>query len=542
MSEDSTQLSVAELLARNGQGAPASGGGRRRRSGRGIAVNDLTGDLPQVRAGGGSAHAAPDHDEPAAHDPDGGFGYAAPSDYAAEPDHSPLSGPIAFYNPLAPSSQSISDAPSFDYQPPDYGAQNYGQPYPAEAPEPERNGWAPPGGPDLGRGDPFASPNGVQPTTGGRRARRELAESLAGRDDSDDSFAPPESAAPAPGGRRRRPEAEDESTEVRPFGGAFPADPSALATTAWSPNGPAPDPMAPPRRDRAPEPPARGEPAMPPRRNGADGPPPQGLPAWSARRRPGPDFPPQQDFPPPDRNGAPPDRNGAEPGVTVAWSLASRDQQLLSGPTLAGDMLRDEAERDGRRGPGRPSNRADRRDNRPVADLLAVDVHGATEIYPTVRPDEDDDLDYDEDDLLEFDDEDDEDDYEDERPSRRARSRPARSSALGARSKALLSGGDRPQWLSFGGGSDATGKRQWLVLGGQVVGAAVAGMLLFKGFEKMWDVLPFVALALAVVVILGLVALVRVLRRTDDLYSTVIAVVVGIFVTLGPLAFLLSTN
>jgi hypothetical protein len=67
-------------------------------------------------------------------------------------------------------------------------------------------------------------------------------------------------------------------------------------------------------------------------------------------------------------------------------------------------------------------------------------------------------------------------------------------------------------------------------------------MLLFKGFEKMWDVLPFVALALAVVVILGLVALVRVLRRTDDMYSTVIAVVVGIFVTLGPLAFLLSTN
>ena len=229
--------------------------------------------------------------------------------------------------------------------------------------------------------------------------------------------------------------------------------------------------------------------------------------------------------------------------------MASRDQQLLSGGTLAGDMLRDEAERDGRRGPGRshPADRADRRDNRPVADLLAVDAHGLTEIYPMVDPDEDDDLDYD-DDLLEFEDEDDDLDYEDEdedeRPSRFSsrRAGSARGSSLSARSKALLNGGDRPQWLSLGGGSEATGRRQWLVLAGQVVGAAVAGMLLFKGFEKMWDVLPFVALALAVVVILGLVALVRVLRRTDDLYSTVIAVVVGIFVTLGPLAFLLSTN
>lgn len=84
--------------------------------------------------------------------------------------------------------------------------------------------------------------------------------------------------------------------------------------------------------------------------------------------------------------------------------------------------------------------------------------------------------------------------------------------------------------------------RQWLMIAGQSVGAAVAGMLLFKGFERMWEMLPWVALTLAMIVILGLVALVRVLRRTDDIFSTVIAVVVGVFVTLGPLAFLLSTN
>ncbi|WP_216902903.1 hypothetical protein [Nocardia alni] len=115
MSDDSTQLSVAELLARNGQGAPSSngGGGRRRRSGRGITVNDLTGDMPLVREGG-SAHAAPDAEEPAApqaHDPlpqaydppaapaaDPSAGYSSGLDYSphSAPGYSP-SGPCLLY-------------------------------------------------------------------------------------------------------------------------------------------------------------------------------------------------------------------------------------------------------------------------------------------------------------------------------------------------------------------------------------------------------------------------------------------------------------
>ena len=47
---------------------------------------------------------------------------------------------------------------------------------------------------------------------------------------------------------------------------------------------------------------------------------------------------------------------------------------------------------------------------------------------------------------------------------------------------------------------------------------------------------------LAFFVIVGLVAVVRVLRRTDDIVSILLAVVVGGFVTLGPLAFMLSTT
>ena len=106
MSDDSKQLSVAELLARNGQqgSAPASsGGGRRRRSGRGISVAELTGDLPALGNGGHSSHARPDSgvpDEPAyetpsydspAPDP---VSYSSPSSTHDAPSYSPMSGPI----------------------------------------------------------------------------------------------------------------------------------------------------------------------------------------------------------------------------------------------------------------------------------------------------------------------------------------------------------------------------------------------------------------------------------------------------------------
>ncbi|WP_315773036.1 Yip1 family protein [Rhodococcoides kroppenstedtii] len=83
--------------------------------------------------------------------------------------------------------------------------------------------------------------------------------------------------------------------------------------------------------------------------------------------------------------------------------------------------------------------------------------------------------------------------------------------------------------------------RQWLSLVGQGAVAIVLGALLFKGFERLWEMLPWVALVLAFFVIVGLVAVVRVLRRTDDIVSILLAVVVGVFVTLGPLAFMLST-
>lgn len=76
---------------------------------------------------------------------------------------------------------------------------------------------------------------------------------------------------------------------------------------------------------------------------------------------------------------------------------------------------------------------------------------------------------------------------------------------------------------------------QWLVLVAQVLASAVAGAALFIGFQLLWRDLPWVAMALAIVVVVGLVAMVRVLRRSNDMVSIALAVIVGLGVTCGPL-------
>ena len=522
MSEDSNQLSVAELLARNGGGVPSSGGGRRRRGGRGIAVTDLTGDIPEVRAG--SSHAAPDT-EP---EPMPEFQLSAPG-YENE---SPASGPISYYDPLAgeqPSTPSWQQPNSYRpaaFEPPaDPGYQpapgyaGYGaapDPYGVNA---ESTPFAAPESPPAPFGsDPASAPSG-------RRARRELREALAEREAVD--FAPEPPGDTGRPGRRHRPEPDERHTMVvPPFAGAPQADPVA---EPWAPRTPEPNPE--PREFGAPEFPPGGRGGAP-GWNGAEA--PRGLPAWSARRRAPAPAPAPRDFEQPEYpepgfaqpDFAQPDFGGPEfdppadrhPGDrhddrAAGWSLAGRDAQLLSGQTVAGDLLRDANARGGE--PGRT-----RGPRRGVIDLLDP-AEAATEYYEPVETDEDIDDEFD-DELL---------DDEDEQPSRWKRATAFRMPALPSVSSLSL----RAE------GGDAN-RRQWLILGGQAVGAAVAGMLLFKGFEQIWDTMPFVALILAMVVILGLVALVRVLRRTDDILSTVIAVVVGIFVTLGPLAFLLSTN
>ena len=75
----------------------------------------------------------------------------------------------------------------------------------------------------------------------------------------------------------------------------------------------------------------------------------------------------------------------------------------------------------------------------------------------------------------------------------------------------------------------------------QSVLAVAFGAGLFLGFDQLWRWNTIVALALSVLVILGLVVAVRIVRKTEDIASTLIAVAVGAMVTLGPLALLQST-
>ncbi|MFR9753795.1 hypothetical protein ACL02S_22540 [Nocardia sp. 004] len=449
MSEDSKQLSVAELLARNGrQGGAATSGGRRRRNGRGISVAELTGDLPIVRENGHSAHAAPDSEaeEPA---------YPAPA-----PD------------PSAPEPVSITPEPSSyggaELPPPSGGRRRRAEPavvdaevVDQEAAEARR----------LHEIEPLGQGGISGPATVGSGT------------DSDEGRADPGAGGPERepplrlseyigirGGRAARRRAAEAAAEE-----------SGPSTAAWTPatgDDDAPDPETPLGREsgvatdieqRAP---GRSS-----RRNGTGG---DGLPAWSARRNQ--NWEPSRDMA---------QVSGGIP--TAALSLASQDQQLVSGQTVAGDLLRDGVERAERAG----GSGGERDGRSSPADITEAD--GATDVHEPIEAD----------------------DEQRPGPARAVSSRRSRATKKSA---------------------DDANRRQWLILGGQSVGAAIAGMLLFKGFERMWEVLPLGALALATIVILGLVALVRILRRTDDILSIVIAVVVGTFVTLGPLAFLLSTS
>ena len=85
------------------------------------------------------------------------------------------------------------------------------------------------------------------------------------------------------------------------------------------------------------------------------------------------------------------------------------------------------------------------------------------------------------------------------------------------------------------------GFRHMLAAVFQSVLAVAFGAGLFLAFDQLWRWNTIVALVLSVLVILGLVVAVRVVRKTEDIGSTLIAVAVGALITLGPLALLQST-
>lgn len=76
----------------------------------------------------------------------------------------------------------------------------------------------------------------------------------------------------------------------------------------------------------------------------------------------------------------------------------------------------------------------------------------------------------------------------------------------------------------------------------QSILAVAFGAGLFVAFDELWRWNSIVALVLSVLVILGLVVGVRVVRKTEDIASTLIAVAVGALITLGPLALSLQAG
>ncbi|GDY29480.1 hypothetical protein [Gandjariella thermophila] len=81
--------------------------------------------------------------------------------------------------------------------------------------------------------------------------------------------------------------------------------------------------------------------------------------------------------------------------------------------------------------------------------------------------------------------------------------------------------------------------KEWLVMVGQLAAGVVGGAVLWLVFEWLWRTLPAAALGVAVAVTVGLVLIVRRIRRADDLQTTVLAVLVGLVVTVSPAALLL---
>jgi hypothetical protein len=83
---------------------------------------------------------------------------------------------------------------------------------------------------------------------------------------------------------------------------------------------------------------------------------------------------------------------------------------------------------------------------------------------------------------------------------------------------------------------------EWAVMVSQIGIGVVGGAALWLICEWLWQRIPVGALVVALAVITGLVWVVRRVRRAEDLQTTVIAVLVGLFVTVSPAALLLLSR
>ncbi|MGW5050897.1 hypothetical protein [Actinokineospora sp. NPDC004072] len=81
--------------------------------------------------------------------------------------------------------------------------------------------------------------------------------------------------------------------------------------------------------------------------------------------------------------------------------------------------------------------------------------------------------------------------------------------------------------------------KAWLTMIAQLALGVVGGAAVWLGFNWLWGFQPVAALVAAVLVIAGLVFIVRKIRRAEDLNTTILAVLVGLVVTVSPAALLI---
>ena len=76
--------------------------------------------------------------------------------------------------------------------------------------------------------------------------------------------------------------------------------------------------------------------------------------------------------------------------------------------------------------------------------------------------------------------------------------------------------------------------RAWAAMVAQWIAGAIGGATLWVVFRYLWQALPVVAIAAALLTTAGLVLLVRAIRRSEDWQTTALAVLVGLAVTVSP--------
>lgn len=81
--------------------------------------------------------------------------------------------------------------------------------------------------------------------------------------------------------------------------------------------------------------------------------------------------------------------------------------------------------------------------------------------------------------------------------------------------------------------------KEWLAVAAQLTLGVVGGAGVWLLFNWLWMHIPALALGAALVVVVGLVWIVRKIRKAEDMQTTVLAVLVGVVVTVSPAALLL---